>query len=419
MGEELTPKNDFVREKIKDKPKSKKKLLLHLLYMALCGLVFGLVVALVLAICIPRIIKKTGIHESQSVQESLQAISPTSETEAVAPVEKTVIEYEQLTLDDFQVLQNQLYAIGQECNKSIVSILGVTSDTDIFNKPYEVSGTGSGVIIRDAGSEILILTEARLVSKRSEIYVTFVDGTSSPATVKGQDSNTGLAVLSVAKKELGTDTIGRIGVAIMNEFGSPQTGSMVIALGNPLGAPYSIVTGNITSISNEVSGWDHNYEVLTTDIVGSENGSGILVNTRGEIVGFIMQSYGAADSANILTAVKISEIKPVINRLCEGNSVPYLGMKVSTITAKMEEQYGIPRGAYVRSVAMDSPAMNIGLQSGDVIVRMNGEAISSDNAYSVHLLASNPGSTMSLVVKRKGANGYSEIKYTVTVGDLQ
>lgn len=419
MGEGLTPKSDFVREKIKDKPKSKKKLLLHLLYLVLCGLVFGLAATMVLALCVPHIMKKYAISESQAPQESVQAVNPTAETESVEIIEKTVIEYEQLTLDDFQVLQNQLYAIGQECNKAIVSILGVTSDTDLFNKPYEVSGTGSGVIIKDAGSEVLILTEERLVSNRSDIIVTFINGTSSKATVKGLDPNTGLAVLAVNKEEIGSETIARIGVAIMNDFGTPQTGSMVIALGSPLGAPYSILTGNVTSIANEISGLDYNYEVLTTDIVGSENGSGILINTRGEIVGFVMQAYGTVDSANTLTAVKISEIKPMIARLCEGKSVPYLGMKVTTITARMETELGIPKGAYIRSVAMDSPAMNIGLQSGDVIVKMNGEAINSANAYSTHLLALEPETLINLVVSRKGANGYSEIQYKVTVGSLQ
>ncbi len=419
MAEEMTPKSDFVREKIKDKPKSKKKLLLHLLYMALCGLVFGLMVTLVLVICVPRIVKKAGVNGTAATDPELTEVYPTAGTEVVTPVEHTIIEFEQLSIDDYQVLQNQIYAIGQECNKSIVSILGVSSETDLFNKPYETSGVGSGVIIQDAGSQILILTESRIVAEKQDFYVTFVNGESCPASIIGRDVNTGLAVLAVEKKDIDQDTIGRIGIAVISDFSNMHVGSMVIAIGSPLGAPYSVLTGNVTSVTNEVSGVDHNYEVLTTDIIGTKDGSGVLINTKGEIVGFVMQSLASTESAGTITAVKISEIKTIISKLSEGKSVPYLGMKVATVTARMEDSQGIPRGAYVRSVAMDSPAMNYGLQNGDVIVKMNGEMVGSAAVYSTRLMALEPNQTISIVVMRKGANGYSEISYKITVGVLQ
>jgi serine protease Do len=194
---------------------------------------------------------------------------------------------------------------------------------------------------------------------------------------------------------------------------------IVIALGSPLGTNYSILTGNITSTNNEVSVEDHNYTVFTTDIVANQDGSGILIDVDGEIVGIVMQEYSTSRAENTLTAISAGELVPVIEKLCAGEDVPYMGVKVSTVTSKIESDYGIPKGVYIREVTVDSPAMNAGLQSGDVITKLNGEEVRSDLAFSNALLALSAGDVVRIQVKRKGAEDYTTIKYDVTLGVLE
>jgi serine protease Do len=301
----------------------------------------------------------------------------------------------------------------------MVTITSVTSDTDIFHNSYEAEGQGAGVIISDTGSELLILTERKLISDASEIRVTFADDAVYSASLVKADGNTGIAILSVGKSTLSASTRSTVTCAEIGRSSGVGNGTLVIALGNLLGTNDSILTGNITSTDNEITTEDRNYSIFTTDIVADKNGSGVLVNTDGQIIGIVMQDYSASSSENILTAVAVSDLEPVIEMLCAGEDIPYLGLHVSTVTDKIAADYDIPKGVYIREVSMDSPAMNAGLQSGDVIVKVNGESVSTANGFSSKVLGLTPGDTVSVVVKRKGASAYSEITVSVEVGILQ
>jgi serine protease Do len=416
------PKNEFVREKIKDKPYNKKRIAIRLLMAIACGIAFGAAASIVFALLLPRL---------QSPQEAAQEESQTTEEESEQPATETQTEEEteseaepmevvvDLTIEDYQKIQNLLYAIGTEVNKSMVTITSVTSDTDIFHNSYEAEGQGAGVIISDTGSELLILTERKLISDASEIRVTFADDAVYSASLVKADGNTGIAILSVGKSTLSASTRSTITCAEIGRSAGVGNGTLVIALGNLLGTNDSILTGNITSTDNEITTEDRNYSIFTTDIVADKNGSGVLVNTEGQIIGIVMQDYSASSSENILTAVAVSDLEPVIEMLCAGEDIPYLGLHVSTVTDKIAADYDIPKGVYIREVSMDSPAMNAGLQSGDVIVKVNGENVSTANGFSSKVLGLTPGDTVSVVVKRKGASAYSEITVSVEVGILQ
>jgi serine protease Do len=321
----------------------------------------------------------------------------------------------ELTLSDYQKLQDELYSIGEVVNASVVTITSVVSDTDLFHNEYDAEDQGSGVIISENEDEYLILTERKVIKNASRISVTFLDDTVCDAVLKKEDKNLGLAVLGVPKADVGVEkTVATIGNSL-----TVRGGMIAIALGSPLGTNYSILTGNITSTNNEVSVDDHNYTIFTTDIVASQDGSGILINVDGEIVGIVMQDYSISQAENTLTAISASELQAVIDKLCLGEDIPYMGIRVSTVTSKIESAYGIPKGVYIREVAMDSPAMNAGLQSGDIITKINGEEIRTDTAFSNALLALSAGDEVSVEVERKGATDYTAIKYEVTLGVLK
>lgn len=173
--------------------------------------------------------------------------------------------------------------------------------------------------------------------------------------MKHYDGNTGIAVLSVPKEQVDTDTMNAISVAKLGNSLTTMQGTMVIAVGSPLGTNYSILTGNITSTNNVISTIDNNYTVFTTDIVGSSSGSGVIINVNGEVIGLVMQDYGNEEDQTTLTAISISELKQLIEKLSNNQDIPYIGLELTTVSAATAKEYDIPKGAYIKDVKMDSP----------------------------------------------------------------
>lgn len=419
MSEKQQPKNAFVREQIKDKPKNHKRMWIRLGESAACGGVFALAVCLVLLFMLPVLKQKESSVPDTGMQDSQQIPVKDTEQESEQKEEtQTPEERQTITLEEYQQMQTQLYSIGNTANKSIVTITGVVSDTDWFNNSYEREGQGCGTIIGEAEGKLWILTEKKTIKDASKIKVTFVDDSVAEAKLVKYDGNTGLAALTVNLEDLENST--RNAITVMKTAGSHtiQKGSIVIALGSPLGTNYSILTGTITATNNEISTPDNNYSVYTTDIVASKNGSGVLINTEGELVGVVMQSYGA-DSANTLTAVDISELLPVINLLFADKDVPYFGVHVSTVTEHIAQKYDIPKGVYIKKVEMDSPAMEAGLQSGDVIRSVAGQEVASAEQFRNILLELTPKEKYSVRVMREGTKGYKQITCKLEAGILQ
>lgn len=421
MEDKQLQKNEFVREKIKDKPKNYKRLWIKLLTAAGCGIVFALTAVLVMLFMLPTLhgkmqenMPQTQLRDSQTDDTQ----DTPAETQSEEDTQETQTQNKEFTIDDYQKIQTQLYAIGNLANKSIVTITSVVSDTDWFNNSYEREGQGSGTIIGDEDGKLLILTERRIIKDASKISVTFIDDTVAPAELIKYDGNTGLAVLEVEKTKMESSTLSVIGAMSMGNSNSVHKGSIVIALGSPLGTNYSILTGSITSTSNEISTEDCNYSVYTTDIVANKNGSGILINTDGEMIGVVMQNYSAA-STGALTAVDANELKEIIALLSDSKDVPYLGVHISTVTEKIANTYGIPKGVYIKEVEMDSPAMNAGLQSGDVILKIDDQDITTADSYTEAVLGLTLKETYSVVFMREGSNGYKELTCDIEAGILK
>ena len=421
MEDKQLPKNEFVREKIKDKPKNYKRIWIRFLTAAGCGIVFALTAVLVMLLMLPSLreelkentpdtqVQNSQEPETEDTQEATQTPDDTQEQK------ETIREF---TIDDYQKIQTQLYSIGNVANKSIVTITSVVSDTDWFNTSYEREGQGSGTIVGDTGGKLLILTERKVIKDASKINVTFIDDSVAPAELMKYDGNTGLAVLAVAKDKMEKSTLSLIKIMSMGNSSTVHKGSIVIALGSPLGTNYSILTGNITSTGNEISTQDSNYSVYTTDIVANKNASGILINTDGEMIGVVMQNYSAA-STGALTAVDVTELNRIMELLYASKDVPYLGAHISTVTDKIANTYGIPKGVYIKEVEMDSPAMNAGLQSGDVIQKIDDKDITTDESYTDAVLGLTPGETYSVVFMREGSNGYKELTCEIEAGILK
>lgn len=429
MPDDKKEEFDFIQEKIKHKPVNKKKLLLRAVKTAGLGLLFGAAACLAFTLLRPVLedtfYKQDGpvftIPKDENSELSEQWQTEQTESEQPKPQEPDtqIIEVlRELEVEDYQKLQNKLYAIGAAANWSIVTVTGVKSDLDWFQTPYETAGSACGIILGDNAQEVLVMTPKKVIADAETIHVTFYNGEIAEAALKQSDGNTGIAVLSVPVSNLDETLLNLIKPAELGNSYRVSQGDIVIAVGSPLGSNYSILTGNITSTNNVVSAIDSSFTVFTTDIVGSSSGSGALLNLEGEIVGLIMQDYGNAGEENTMTALSISELKEIIEQLSNNRSISYLGLKVSTVTHEIEQEYDLPRGVYIKSVEMDSPALAAGLQNGDVIVSINGQEMLTADQYEQYVRKLEVGSPLEIVIMRQGNEGYNEISCHAQTGVL-
>lgn len=429
----------FIKEKIKDKPVNKKQLLQKGMATIGYAILFGFVSCLVFCALRPKIdswfapgedqwvgIPKDTLSDEENAPDSQadseqEASSDTKEAEKEDQKQKTVYitEKKEMTLDDFQVLQNQLYQIGNEVNKSIVTVTGVSEGVDIFDSPYEATGQASGLIIGNSRKELLVLTEYQVIKDVKSIRVTFINNDTVNADLKKYDGNTGIAVLGVPVEKIAKTTMNQIETAVLGNSLSLRQGKIVVALGSPLGTNFSILTGNITSVANTITTEDRNYTVFTTNIVANAKGNGVLVNTDGEVIGLFLKSSNIQKEQNTLTAVSISELKDIIELLSNGLNIPYIGIKGSTVTDAISKEYDIPKGVYIKEAVVDSPAMTAGLQTGDVIISVGKEEITSMRDYQQVLLGLKKGEEVKITANRQNAQGYKKFTCTVEVGVLK
>ena len=409
---------DFIREKIKEKPISKKKIIEKIGVAALCGVGFSFVVFGMMYLFMPMFSNASNV-ETEETQQETEGLTETEETQNTEQIVMIPPDFN-LSIADYQTLQDELYEIGNRVNASIVTVTTVsTEEADWAKNPFETEGQSSGLIVSEDDNYLYILTEKKVISDTSHIRVSFVDNTGASATLLKYDGNTGLAVLTVEKRQLGVSTKNGIKVASLGSSYEMTNGSVVIALGSPLGTNYSILTGNITSVQNEIATLDKNYSVFTTDIVASENASGVLVNTKGEVVGIVMQSFSGSQDISTLTAVEVDELKTVIDILCNGKDVPFMGIYISTVTKDISEDYDIPMGIYIKDVEADSPAMHAGLQSGDILIKMNGDTVTTDDVFSDKMGLLIPGTTCEILVKRQNGTAYYNVTCIVEIGVLK
>lgn len=431
MQDQEEKKEDFsfMKEKIKEKPLNKRKIVSRILLTLLCAVIFGIAASLVIAFLLPRLQKKIipeeqpemiviprdeRIPETESETETETETVESTEVPGTEAVESTEpVEVADLLPEQQQKLKKQLYAIGAEANRFVVTVTGVKSDTDWFNAVYSSEDKASGLIVANTGEEILIVTENSVIRGAESVMVTFVNGETAAASVKGADGVTGIAVLSVPVQTLKEETLQEIKTATLANSLNVTEGTTVLALGSPLGTNYSILTGSITGTGDSVFLADSMFTVFQTDIITGHSGNGVLVDLDGDVIGFVRKENA---SVGTIGAISVSELKSLLEKLENGLEVPYLGLYVSTVTKEIAEEYDLPQGVYINSVEMDSPGMEANLLSGDVIVEIDGNKVTDVESYRTALFEHTPGEPIRIVVERLGNEGYTKVSCTATVG---
>ena len=412
----------FMKETIKKEQKKKKKWLLRCLLFFCAAVIFGLIAALTFAVAEPKISAALNGPERVDIPAD-EAPDPEGDASAEAEVTETPTPTpteapdQEITLEDYENLYKEMLAVAEIPKHALVTVIGITNQMDYFNQNYENQQQITGLIVAEEGQDLFILTEYRIVENVERIQVTFWDSSTVDAIYQRHDANTGLTILKTEVANLSESTRDGMEVAPLGNSYSVSQGDPVLALGSPMGYSDSVAYGVVTSVTNKISTLDTEYNLLTTDILGSPEGSGILINLEGEIVGIIAQNY-SSDSKNIVTGLAISQIKSLIESLSNNEARPYIGIKGQDVTEALSERTGIPKGVLVNSVAEDSPAMFAGIMEYDVIVQVNGEKVQTLRQYQEQLSKCSPGQTVKVTAMRRGAEGYTEMDFDVTIGEI-
>lgn len=427
--------SDFMKETIKQRPLNRRKLVRRTLLTAAMAVVFGMVACFTFLLLEPVISNKLYPEEEPEI---IEFVEESREDEILPedmivddsqmqpePTQPPALEDEQIAqvlsemklgVEDYLSLFAGIREVAQEVRKSIVTVVGVTPDIGWLDNEYENEGAVSGIVVADNRIELLILADVSSIEDAQSLEVAFQDGEVYQATLMKKDNNTGLAIISIAKSGIKSTTLEMAVAANLGTSSSSLVGVPVIALGRPMGTEGSLCYGNITSAGNAIRLPDSNYRLMTTDIYGSSSASGVLINLRGQVVGIIDMSKNSSDLKNLISAVGISDLKKLVESLSNDREIAYFGVYGVDVTQNANEELGVPLGAYITEIDMDSPAMNAGIQSGDVILKWNETEIKNYQDLVSTLLLEEPEKTVSITLMRQGPEGYTEMETTAVLG---
>lgn len=320
-----------------------------------------------------------------------------------------------ITLEEYGQLYQQMADLADSVSFSLVKVTGIVSEMDYFDQGYLTEREAAGLIIAENSTQMYILTEYRAIADAETIQVELPDGTQTGAQLRKADDNTGLCVLYIPLSQIALSTRSICQIAPLGNSYSVKKGEPVLALGSPSGYSDSVEIGAVTSVSSSAYLTDNVYRLFATDIKGASGGSGVLVNMAGRIIGIIDQSL-SPDGGATVTAIAISGIKSLIETLSNNNEIPYLGITGQEVSDTIAQQTGMPTGVLVTDVEDNSPAMLSGLKIYDVITEISGRKITTFRDYHNLLYTLKPGDVVTVTAMRKGADGYSAVSFSMSVG---
>lgn len=287
----------------------------------------------------------------------------------------------------------------------------------------ETEGAGSGIIIGQNDTELLIVTNYHVIEDAKSISVNFINEKTAGATVKGYDSDADLAVVSVTLKSLDDSTKSAIKVATLGSSASLKVGEPAIAIGNALGYGQSVTAGYVSALDREVALTDKTMTLLQTDAaINPGNSGGALLNIKGEVIGINTVKYSDTTVEGMGYAIPIDTAAPIIKSLMNKEVVPedqqaYLGIAGNDVTESYSQQLGLPEGIYVQEVQEGSPAELGGIYAGDVIIKYEGNSVSSMESLINKLGNNKAGDQVTITVSRRTQHGkFEEIDLKVTLG---
>ncbi|MDE6916770.1 MAG: trypsin-like peptidase domain-containing protein [Lachnospiraceae bacterium] len=330
-------------------------------------------------------------------------------------------------------------AIAQSCLPSVVSITnkGITEVRTMFGTyQQDTQSSGSGIIIGENDSELLIVTNYHVVSGSSELSVVFSydedsdDPSLVSARVKGYEADKDLAVIAVSLDDITDEMRSKIKIATIGDSSNLVLGQEVVAIGNALGYGQSVTTGIISALGRDVTVSDESGGTITNKLIQTDaainpgNSGGALLNMNGELIGINSVKVASSSVEGMGYAIPISDVQSIIEELMlkETRDVVaeekkgYLGINPIDVTNEIYETYGMPVGVYINVVYEDSPAEAAGLVKGNIITKFDGQTIKTREQLVSLMNYYRAGETVEVIAMVQSANGYVEKAFQVTLG---
>ena len=321
--------------------------------------------------------------------------------------------------------------VAKSCMPSVVSITNASVKTvqDFFGgvQQYPSESSGSGIIVGQNDSEILVATNNHVVADADTITVAFDDDAVYEAQVKGTDSDNDLAVVAVKISDMSEDTLKSIKVVSIGNSDELEIGEQVVAIGNALGYGQSVTSGWISAVDREVTdeeGKTTGKLIQTDAAINPGNSGGALLNMQGELIGINSAKAAATEVEGMGYAIPVSVAQPILDELmnretrykADEDHAGYIGVTCLNVDSTSAQTYGIPLGAFVDSVEEGGPAQTAGIQKGDVIVKFDGMTVSGSSDLVGKLEYYQAGETVEVVISRAQNGEYQEQTVSVTLG---
>lgn len=402
----------FIKETIKEQPTDRKRLAGKFLTAAVCGVIFGACAAGTMALIVPKALERFGTAPDQ---KAVVTLTPSVKAEQVTPTPEATEQEKTSASTAWQNdLSDGMSQIAEEPRRALVRISAAGEDSDLLDDSFLEYGDEEGFVFLKNSEAFYILTVSDQMQEADKFTVTFSDGAVTDGILCKKDLRTGFFVIKVPFTSVDEETQEKIPAAPLVAADDMKQTESVIAIGSPSGDYDSLMGGTITSVTGTLKVADEEYGMLTTDMVGSEEGGGILLNSSGEVAGIIWNQE--EDRTNVIRAVETAQLRPLLESMANGEDICYIGIMGATISSYQSENLDVPRGVYVDAVDEDSPAMTAGIQNGDILHALDGQEVQSMEEYASVLQGLNKGTRTTVNVYRKNPSGeYEDVQLKVTI----
>ena len=453
MGKDMNikPENEdyqFMRETIKKRPNDRRRLFRKGLMLFIGGVFFGLCAAGAFAWALPEFAERFA--EEKGLVSAVKLTTASSDGQAETEEKENTVSNTDLNTDlntdsytdsytdiqggigltqdtgslekdtdpliKYQQIYRRVLNVAKKPRKALVRVTGTSGQSDLLDASILHYEEGEGIIFLESSSCIYILTNWEPSEKTSSLQVTFADSSTARAHLCQTDDATSLSVMWVRTSELSDSTKKAISVVSLAQSFAPEQAEPVIAIGSPSGEFDGVLYGIVTSTSGRFSAADAEYQLMITDIQGCISSKGVLINTKGEIVGVIKKNI--REDVNVIQAFSIAQLRPRIEQMINKKAPRYLGIYGVSIPAAKAASLGISKGIYIEKVDKDSPAMAAGIQRGDIITALDGSPVSDMQEYSTYLQNCENGLEISMQISRYSGDGeLGKVELTVKVNE--
>lgn len=371
------------------------------------------------------ILRDSGVENPEAMLSSPSVMPET---------EKSTQASENTVTASSQGSEKTVAEVAKEAMPSVVAITNMMryqqNGFSIFGevqKETELPASGSGVIVGQNDTELLIATNNHVIQDSNSLTVSFIDESTANAQVKGTDATVDLALVSVKLSDISPETREKIKAIKVGSSDDMEVGDPVVAIGNALGYGQSVTSGIISAKNRDVQTKEGvSKGLIQTDAaINPGNSGGALLNMQGELIGINVAKYADMDVEGMGYSIPSSAAEGILSSLSNlttRDKVPegeqgVLGVQVKDIDAQTAESFAMPKGIYIFKVLEDTGAENSAIQERDIITKLDGQGVYTTADLKSLLSKYRAGEEVRLTLMRQDGSGkYNEMEVKVVLG---